>query len=79
MGEDSQITSPLLSPIGGKRHPVRCPDLNEKSRRGKIYLVLGTPLANKQADEVFQQYQEQAEKGELLLRRYPLRSVSTFY
>jgi len=35
---------------------------------------LGTPLANKQADDIFQQYQEQADKGELLLRRYPLRN-----
>ncbi|OAX39114.1 hypothetical protein K503DRAFT_690307 [Rhizopogon vinicolor AM-OR11-026] len=42
------------------------------SCRGKIHLILGTPLANKQADEIFRQYQEQADKGELLLRRYPL-------
>lgn len=40
---------------------------------GRIHLLLGTPLANKQADEIFRQYQEQAEEGELLLRRYPLR------
>ncbi|KAG1870361.1 hypothetical protein C8R48DRAFT_789393 [Suillus tomentosus] len=44
-----------------------------KSCRGRIHLLLGTPLANKQADEIFRQYQEQAEEGELLLRRYPLR------
>ncbi|KAG1746118.1 hypothetical protein EDB19DRAFT_1690476 [Suillus lakei] len=41
--------------------------------RGKIHLILGTPLANKQADEIFRQYQEQADEGELLLKRYPLR------
>ncbi|KAG1776986.1 hypothetical protein EV702DRAFT_1104717 [Suillus placidus] len=41
--------------------------------RGRIHLILGTPLANKRADEVFRQYQEQADEGELLLRRYPLR------
>ncbi|KAG0708360.1 hypothetical protein DFH29DRAFT_892124 [Suillus ampliporus] len=43
-------------------------------RRGMIHLILGTPLANKQADEIFRQYQDQADKGELLLRRYPLRA-----
>ncbi|KAG2099129.1 hypothetical protein BD769DRAFT_1368639 [Suillus cothurnatus] len=43
--------------------------------RGRIHLILGTPLANKQADEIFRQYQEQANEGELLLRRYPLRLV----
>lgn len=41
--------------------------------RGRIHLILGTPLANKQADEIFRQYQEQADEGELLLRRYPLK------
>lgn len=41
--------------------------------RGRIHLILGTPLANKKADEIFRQYQEQADDGELLLRRYPLR------
>ncbi|KAG1865826.1 hypothetical protein DFJ58DRAFT_863465, partial [Suillus subalutaceus] len=41
--------------------------------RGRIHLILGTPLANKRADEIFRQYQEQANEGELLLRRYPLR------
>ncbi|KAG1746285.1 hypothetical protein EDD22DRAFT_918224 [Suillus occidentalis] len=41
--------------------------------RGRIHLILGTPLANKQADEIFRLYQEQADEGQLLLRRYPLK------
>lgn len=45
--------------------------------RGKIHLILGTPLSNGDADDIFQLYQQQASTGELKLRRYPLRNVST--
>lgn len=45
--------------------------------RGKIHLILGTPLANRDADHIFELYQRQASNGELKLRRYPLRNVST--
>ncbi|KAF9227346.1 hypothetical protein BS17DRAFT_775348 [Gyrodon lividus] len=42
--------------------------------RGKIHLILGTPLANVDADVTFQMYQRQASTSELKLRRYPLRN-----
>ncbi|KAL4078381.1 hypothetical protein V8B97DRAFT_1865931 [Scleroderma yunnanense] len=42
--------------------------------RGKIHLVLGTPLSNGEANMIFEQYQRQAFAGELKLRRYPLKT-----
>ncbi|KAF8844298.1 hypothetical protein BDN67DRAFT_963043 [Paxillus ammoniavirescens] len=42
--------------------------------RGKIHLILGTSMANADADNIFQLYQQQASTGELKLRRYPLRN-----
>jgi hypothetical protein len=33
-------------------------------------------MANADADNIFQLYQQQASTGELKLRRYPLRNVS---
>ncbi|KIK91187.1 hypothetical protein PAXRUDRAFT_831057 [Paxillus rubicundulus Ve08.2h10] len=42
--------------------------------RGKIHLILGTSMANADADDTFQLYQQQASTGELKLRRYPLRN-----
>ncbi|EGO00089.1 hypothetical protein SERLA73DRAFT_122178 [Serpula lacrymans var. lacrymans S7.3] len=47
-------------------------------KRGRIHLIKGTPPANKAADKIFQDYQEQAANGELLLRRYPLRMRGAF-
>ncbi|TBU33626.1 hypothetical protein BD311DRAFT_651774 [Dichomitus squalens] len=41
--------------------------------RGRIYLILGTPRTNEVADEIFQEYQDQAGTGELQLRRWPLK------
>lgn len=34
-------------------------------------------MSNREADDIFQFYQQQAATGELKLRRYPLRNVST--
>ncbi|KAI1795659.1 hypothetical protein LXA43DRAFT_731491 [Ganoderma leucocontextum] len=42
--------------------------------RGRIYLILGNPWMNQVANEIFQEYQEQAVSGELQFRRWPLRS-----
>ncbi|KAI0335001.1 hypothetical protein GY45DRAFT_1420691 [Cubamyces sp. BRFM 1775] len=42
--------------------------------RGRIYLILGSPIINRVADEVFGEYQEQAGSGQLRFRRWPLRS-----
>ncbi|KAH9859075.1 hypothetical protein C2E23DRAFT_718154 [Lenzites betulinus] len=42
--------------------------------RGHIYLILGRKIVNQTADEIFQEYQEQAGSGELRFRRWPLRS-----
>ncbi|KAI8993885.1 hypothetical protein BD414DRAFT_480733 [Trametes punicea] len=43
--------------------------------RGRIYLILGSPLVNRMADEIFEEYQEQARSGELLFQRWPLKSL----
>ncbi|RDX42081.1 hypothetical protein OH76DRAFT_1363459 [Lentinus brumalis] len=42
--------------------------------RGTIYAVLGNSIVNRIADEIFDEYQEQAKTGELQFRRFPLRS-----
>ncbi|THH15639.1 hypothetical protein EW146_g4864 [Bondarzewia mesenterica] len=42
--------------------------------RGKIYLILGHVRINKEADEIFQLYQEQARDGQLKFRRFPLKN-----
>ncbi|PIL35901.1 hypothetical protein GSI_01561 [Ganoderma sinense ZZ0214-1] len=42
--------------------------------RGRIYLILGSPRINGLANQIFQEYQEQAVSGELQFRRWPLRS-----
>ena len=46
-----------------------------RSYRGRIYLILGGPTINQLANEIFQDYQNQAVSGELQFRRWPLRSV----
>jgi hypothetical protein len=35
----------------------------------------GSPFSKAEADTIFKEYQEQAFSGELLFRRWPLRSV----
>ncbi|KAH7888686.1 hypothetical protein F5I97DRAFT_1925224 [Phlebopus sp. FC_14] len=47
---------------------------NAPTAMGKIHLILGTPLANVDANTTFELYQQQAITGELQLRRYPLRN-----
>ncbi|KAI0949242.1 hypothetical protein AcW1_008912 [Taiwanofungus camphoratus] len=42
--------------------------------RGRIFLITGNPLANSEANTIFEEYQEQAANGKLLFRRWPLRS-----
>ncbi|KAA1473949.1 hypothetical protein DENSPDRAFT_780878 [Dentipellis sp. KUC8613] len=44
--------------------------------RGKIHHIQGSQLVNKEANEIFKEYQEQAKNGQLLFRRFPLRNVS---
>lgn len=41
---------------------------------GRIILISGTVLMNKEADQIFKEYQQQADSGELLFRRWPLRA-----
>ncbi|KAI0369686.1 hypothetical protein BV20DRAFT_945550 [Pilatotrama ljubarskyi] len=41
--------------------------------RGRIYLILGSHQINQVANEIFEEYQEQARSGELRFRRWPLR------
>ncbi|KAI0355710.1 hypothetical protein OH77DRAFT_1402391 [Trametes cingulata] len=41
--------------------------------RGRIYLILGSHQINQTANEIFEEYQEQARSGELRFRRWPLR------
>ncbi|KAI0630126.1 hypothetical protein C8Q77DRAFT_243759 [Trametes polyzona] len=41
--------------------------------RGRIYLILGSKMINRTADEVFEEYQAQAKTGKLRFRRWPLR------
>jgi hypothetical protein len=47
--------------------------------RGKIHIITGTVLRNIEADEIFKQYQERANMGELPFRRYPLKSVRAIF
>ncbi|KAH8977000.1 hypothetical protein EDB83DRAFT_2538231 [Lactarius deliciosus] len=42
--------------------------------RGRVHLIPGHPSINGKADEVFQQYQDQAADGKIQFRRWPLRS-----
>ncbi|TFK54484.1 hypothetical protein OE88DRAFT_1625305 [Heliocybe sulcata] len=44
--------------------------------RGRIHHVLGGPLRNKRADDIFRLYQEQAAEGQVSFRRWPIRMVS---
>ncbi|KAH9011931.1 hypothetical protein EDB85DRAFT_1878091, partial [Lactarius pseudohatsudake] len=44
--------------------------------RGRVHLISGHPSINGKADEVFQQYQDQAADGKIQFRRWPLRNVS---
>ncbi|KAH7925520.1 hypothetical protein BV22DRAFT_1033889 [Leucogyrophana mollusca] len=74
VGKKSGIISRLPEPFNyGKGFTNRLtfilPD-----RRGTIHLILGNPVANEIADSIFREYQTQASKGELKLRRYPLRN-----
>ena len=51
--------------------------LSKKYIRGKIHLIQGHPLINEEANQIFQEYQEQASSGQLKFRRFPMKSVST--
>ncbi|KAH9942478.1 uncharacterized protein BXZ73DRAFT_97887 [Epithele typhae] len=42
-------------------------------RRGRIFCITGSVPLNKVANEIFEEYQNQAKSGELQLRRWPLR------
>ncbi|KAF8135406.1 hypothetical protein EV363DRAFT_1550177 [Boletus edulis] len=76
--KDSGIITCRLEPInlGGNKGFTNRLTFILPHGRGKIHLILGTPLSNRDADEVFRLYQEQASTGELKLRRYPLRNVA---
>ncbi|RPD54737.1 hypothetical protein L226DRAFT_612942 [Lentinus tigrinus ALCF2SS1-7] len=50
-------------------HAYKLPDI-----QGTIYLVLGNHMVNSIADEIFEEYQEQAKTGELQFRRFPLKA-----
>ncbi|KAG6375365.1 2OG-Fe(II) oxygenase superfamily-domain-containing protein [Boletus reticuloceps] len=76
--KDSGILACRLEPInlGGNKGFTNRLTFILPHRRGQIHLILGTPLSNRDADEIFQLYQQQAATGELKLRRYPLRNVA---
>ncbi|KAF8556398.1 hypothetical protein OG21DRAFT_1483158 [Imleria badia] len=76
IGKDSGILACRLEPINLGAHKGFTNRLTFilPHDRGKIHLILGTPLSNGDADDIFQMYQEQASTGELRLRRYPLRN-----
>ncbi|KZT29010.1 hypothetical protein NEOLEDRAFT_1057099 [Neolentinus lepideus HHB14362 ss-1] len=42
--------------------------------RGRIHHVLGGPLLNKRANDIFRRYQEQAADGQISFRRWPIRT-----
>ncbi|KAI0266741.1 hypothetical protein BC834DRAFT_823305 [Gloeopeniophorella convolvens] len=44
--------------------------------RGRVHLIAGHPTINRTANELFVDYQNQAARGEIQFRRWPLRSVS---
>ncbi|KAI0645931.1 hypothetical protein C8Q79DRAFT_910605 [Trametes meyenii] len=74
LGANSGIIAPpmVFKMTSGRRvwyHVYILPE-----NRGRIYLILGNPLINKAADEIFAQYQAQARSGELRFRRWPLRT-----
>ncbi|KAG8213942.1 hypothetical protein J3R82DRAFT_10688 [Butyriboletus roseoflavus] len=78
VGKDSGIIAARLEPINLGPHKGFTNRLTFilPRDRGKIHLILGTPLSNGDADNIFQLYQQQASTGELKLRRYPLRNVA---
>ncbi|KAH9034181.1 hypothetical protein EDB84DRAFT_1595479 [Lactarius hengduanensis] len=47
--------------------------------RGRVHLISGHPSINGKADEVFQQYQDQAADGKIQFRRWPLRNLLSNY
>ncbi|KAH0827875.1 hypothetical protein J3R83DRAFT_3502 [Lanmaoa asiatica] len=78
IGKDSGILACRLEPIslGTNKGFTNRLTFILPHDRGKIHLILGTPLSNGDADNIFQLYQQQASTGELKLRRYPLRNVA---
>ncbi|KAF9241593.1 hypothetical protein BU15DRAFT_44647 [Melanogaster broomeanus] len=76
LGEDSGILSCRAEPIdlGTPKGFTNRLTFILPNGRGKIHLILGTPLSNVDADVIFQKYQQQASTSELKLRRYPLRN-----
>lgn len=42
---------------------------------GRIHLLRGNARINKTADKIFEDYQIEADSGELQFKRYPLRAV----
>ncbi|KAI0655889.1 hypothetical protein C8Q70DRAFT_922757 [Cubamyces menziesii] len=53
---------------------TRIPKAHPVVHSGRIYLIIGSPIINRAADEIFGEYQEQAGSGQLRFRRWPLRS-----
>ncbi|KAL6310396.1 hypothetical protein BKA93DRAFT_721627 [Sparassis latifolia] len=75
VGEDSGIILPHMQFYNHGAGFLPCHHYILPYGRGHIYLILGSSIANRDADAIFREYQEQAVGGELLFRRWPLRSV----
>ncbi|GBE81144.1 hypothetical protein SCP_0308700 [Sparassis crispa] len=74
VGEDSGIILPHMQFYNHGAGFLPCHHYILPYGRGHIYLILGSSIANRDADAIFREYQEQAVGGELLFRRWPLRS-----
>lgn len=72
----SANTIRMCSLMQGTAQSFNFPIKRSPGPRGTIYAVLGNSIVNRIADEIFDEYQEQAKTGELQFRRFPLRSVS---
>ncbi len=69
------ITLTYFRRTGWYRHLTAMGATFLRSSRGRIYLILGNQMVNLAANEIFQEYQDQAVSGALQFRRWPLRSV----
>ncbi|KAF8145469.1 hypothetical protein K438DRAFT_1871990 [Mycena galopus ATCC 62051] len=52
----------------------QCLTFELPDKKGKIHLIKVNRVSNNEADRIFEAYQQQASDGELLFRRWPLRS-----
>ncbi|KAH7916571.1 2OG-Fe(II) oxygenase superfamily-domain-containing protein [Hygrophoropsis aurantiaca] len=75
IGKNSGIIQCLPKPFNYGKGFTNCLTFILPRQRGSIHLILGSPMANTTANDIFKEYQEEAASGQLKLRRYPLRTV----